>query len=66
MDRSLLTPAQVARQLNVSGGTVRRWLTEGHMPFIKTPGGQYRIDPRRLDEWLAKLDQAPEPERSAA
>lgn len=58
----LLRPIAVAAQLGVSGSTVRRWIIDGHLPSIKTPGGQYRIDPRTLDEWLAKLDRAPEPE----
>lgn len=65
MDRTLLRPAQVARRLSVSGSTVRRWILDGHLPSIKTPGGQYRIDPRTLDEWMAKLDQTPEPEAAA-
>jgi excisionase family DNA binding protein len=44
----LLRPAEVARLLDVSDGTVRRWLAEGHLPSIRTPGGQYRIDPESV------------------
>jgi excisionase family DNA binding protein len=63
---ALLRPAEVARLLNVSGSTVRRWIIDGHLPSIKTPGGQYRIDPRTLDEWMARLDQGRTPEPEAA
>lgn len=53
----LMRPAEVARLLNVSHGTVRRWITEGHLVSIRTPGGQYRID----SESVQKLMTAPTP-----
>ncbi len=53
----LLRPGEVARLMDVSGSTVRRWILDGHLPSIKTPGGQYRIDPRAVNEWIARLDE---------
>jgi excisionase family DNA binding protein len=62
----LLKPTEVAEKMRVSSGTVRRWIIGGYLPSIKTPKGQYRIDPRTLDEWMAKLEQDKTPEPEAA
>jgi excisionase family DNA binding protein len=60
----LLRPAEVARLLNVSQGTVRRWITEGHLTAIKTPGGQHRIDADSVARLMAM--PTPNPEQPAA
>ena len=64
MAAKLLKAKDVAALLDVDGSTVRRWIADGHLPSIKTPGGQYRIDARVVDEWLARLN--PEPPKAAA
>jgi len=56
----LLKASDVARLLNVSGSTVRRWIEEGHLTSIRTPGGQHRI----TREAAEALMQAP-PESKA-
>lgn len=53
----LLKPEDVARLLNVSSSTVRRWITEGHLPAIRTPGRRLRI--READ--ALKLIEPPVP-----
>jgi excisionase family DNA binding protein len=45
----LLTVSQVARQLNVSTQAVRRWIANGKLKALKTPGGHYRIRPADAD-----------------
>lgn len=68
----LLRAKDVARLLNVDGGTVRGWIKSGRLPAILLPGGQYRIDSRAIDALLAQLGPeppvaaAPEPEEAVA
>jgi excisionase family DNA binding protein len=50
---SLLTPRTIAERLSVHPHTVRRWLAEGRMASVRTPGGQYRVDSAELER-LAK------------
>lgn len=38
-----LTLLEAARQLRVEPRTLARWAREGHVPALKTPGGQWRF-----------------------
>lgn len=38
-----MTTGEVARYLSVTIMTVNRWIQAGKLPFIRTPGGRYRI-----------------------
>jgi excisionase family DNA binding protein len=50
-----LTTSQAARHLGVSMSTVRRWADQGHLPTLRTPGGQRRFRPEQLDAFVASL-----------
>jgi len=39
----LLTVAQAAALLNVSDKTIRRWVADDKVPYVKLPGGGVRI-----------------------
>jgi excisionase family DNA binding protein len=43
---TLLRPRDLAEQIDVDPSTVRRWLADGRLPAVRTPGGRYRIDPQ--------------------
>lgn len=49
----LLTANEVARRFNVTGSSIRRWILDGHVAAIRTPGGQYRIDPAEVERLMA-------------
>ena len=49
----LLTVAQAASLLNVSEKTVRRWVSDGKVPYVKLPSGGVRIPQGAL---LASLE----------
>jgi excisionase family DNA binding protein len=54
-DQPLLTTAELARRLNVTQGTVQRWVRNGRVrPTLVTPGNQFRFD---LDDVLEQLGQ---------
>lgn len=55
---TLLKPKALAALLDVHPNTVRAWLREGRIRAIRTPGGQYRIDP---DEARKAMDIQPAP-----
>jgi excisionase family DNA binding protein len=44
----LLKPTEVADLLRVSRSTINNWIQEGSIPYIKLPGGNYRIPLRAL------------------
>ena len=46
---ALVTPAQAARELDVSESTVRRWLYEGRVPGIRV-GGRLRLSRKALEQ----------------
>lgn len=47
------TLAEVAKQLRVSGATVKRWIKNGQMPAIKINSrGDYRISHDQLQQYL--------------
>ncbi len=52
-----LTVSQVAERLAVSQGTVRRWSDTGALESFRTPGGQRRFDPERVEDFLRSLEQ---------
>jgi excisionase family DNA binding protein len=62
----LLRPAEVARLLNVSQGTVRRWIAEGHLIAIKTPGGQHRIDSASVERLMVMPVPTAQTEKAVA
>jgi excisionase family DNA binding protein len=39
----LLTTRQAARLMQVQAQSIRRWLAQGRVHALKTPGGQHRI-----------------------
>lgn len=41
--RELLRVREVAALFGVRQPTVRRWLADGKLAFIRTPGGQIRV-----------------------
>jgi len=38
-----LTPSQAGKRMGVSAQTVRRWIDQGRIAAIQTPGGRYLI-----------------------
>ncbi len=49
----VMTAKQAAEYLQVSVGTLYRWLREGRIPGAKLPNGQWRILKAELDAWLS-------------
>jgi excisionase family DNA binding protein len=54
--RRLLTVAQAAAALGVSGNTLRNWADKGLIPHVKTPTGYRRFDPDEIEAFRAKME----------
>ena len=52
-----LTTSQVARELGVSLGTVRRWADLGYLQTYRTPGGQRRFNKDQIAAFVSSLEQ---------
>ena len=50
----LLTIKQTATLLNVSDRTIRRWIENNKIVFVKLPGGDLRIREENLKGWIEK------------
>ncbi len=57
-----LTSAEVARLLDVTDETVRRWAEQGKLAHVRLPSGHRRFRRGDLDEFM----QPPEPNEAAA
>lgn len=59
----LLDAADVARVLNVSPSTVRNWVFERRIPFVKFGRGQrslVKFNPAVLNQWIEKNSVQPQ------
>ena len=54
----LLTPPQVAKQLQVNERTVTQWLRRGHLRGFKI-GKEWRVSVRDLDNFLEQSANVP-------
>jgi len=52
--QALLSEKEVAQVLNVNPRTVRRWRSDGLIPFLKLPGGRIRFNPNTIQIWLQR------------
>ncbi|TQS30082.1 helix-turn-helix domain-containing protein [Microbispora sp. KK1-11] len=60
----LLNPKDVADMFGYEPKTVIGWARKGRLPYIRTPGGQYRFRPADVDDLLSVIgdesDELPE------
>jgi molybdopterin-binding protein len=50
---------QAAELLGVSPDTVRRWIDNGELPALRTPGGRRQVDGKELARFSAKRAGSP-------
>lgn len=52
MEEKMITTTEVAEMFGVSGQTVRRWINDGKLDAIKTPGGKLRVRASNAEKLL--------------
>ena len=60
--RQLLTPREASRMLGISYPSIKKWILEGKLKTIKTPGGHHRLTLASLKPFLEADSTLPKSE----
>jgi molybdopterin-binding protein len=63
--RQLFTPREASRMIGISYPTIKKWILEGKIKTIRTPGGHHRLSQAILRPFLEADNSRPEPESRA-
>lgn len=55
-----LTTGQAARMCGVGVNTIKRWVRQGRIPHMLTPGGHWRIPKKEFLDFMATLHDEPD------
>lgn len=58
--RQLLTPREASRMLGISYPAIKKWILEGRIKTVRTPGGHHRLSPGSLRPFLAADNARPD------
>ncbi len=61
--KRFLTTGEVAQYFSVTVNTIKRWISEGKLRAILTPGGHYRIPREEFKRFLAQCNAIPSRKR---
>jgi excisionase family DNA binding protein len=53
--KTYLKVSEIAKILEVGDTSVRRWISQGKLPAIRTGGGQYRISVEEFEKFKKDL-----------
>lgn len=59
--RQLLTPREASRMLGISYPAIKKWILEGKLKTVRTPGGHHRLSPASLRPFLEADSARPDP-----
>ena len=64
-DRQLFTPREAARMLGISYPAIKKWILDGKLKTVQTPGGHHRLALASLKPFLEADRNRPETESRA-
>jgi molybdopterin-binding protein len=59
---NLMTPREASRMMGISYPTIKKWILDGKLKTIRTPGGHHRLSETSLRPFINKDRLKPEPE----
>ncbi len=57
---NLMTPREASRMLGISYPTIKKWILDGKLKTIRTPGGHHRLSEANLRPFITEDRQKPE------
>lgn len=63
--RQLFTPREASRMLGISYPAIKKWILEGRIKTVRTPGGHHRLSRGALRPFLAADNARPNPNSRA-
>jgi molybdopterin-binding protein len=60
--RTLMTPREASRMMGISYATIKKWILEGKLKTIRTPGGHHRLSEASLRPFITRDRKKPESE----
>jgi molybdopterin-binding protein len=59
---NLMTPREASRMMGVSYATIKKWILDGKLKTIQTPGGHHRLSEASLRPFITQDRKKPETE----
>ena len=57
---NLMTPREASRMLGISYPTIKKWILDGKLKSVRTPGGHHRLSESSLRPYITEDRQKPE------
>jgi molybdopterin-binding protein len=58
-NENLLTPREAARMLGISYPTIKKWILDGKLKTVQTPGGHHRLTEASLKPFISEDEMKP-------
>lgn len=59
---NLMTPREASRMMGISYATIKKWILDGKLKTVRTPGGHHRISEASLRPFITRDREKPEAE----
>jgi molybdopterin-binding protein len=59
---NLMTPREASRMMGISYPTIKKWILDGKLKTVRTPGGHHRLSEASLRPFISKDRLKPESE----
>jgi len=63
---NMMSTGQASKLLSVTPDTILKWIKQGKIPAIRTPGGHYRISGDDIDDYITRATQSVDSLQSSA
>src|SRR5450432_608210 len=57
---NLMTPREASRMMGISYPTIKKWILDGKLKTVRTPGGHHRLSEASLRPYISEDQRKPE------